>query len=393
MASLADPTKVGVPRSSLDLPSSQAAGAGMMLGWTSAVPRGVVERIGDSQVTWPRAFNVHPKLRTMLAKRQRASREGGIDWAFGELIALGSLLMEGVPVRLAGEDTRRATFAQRHAVLHDHDSGAEWTPLDFLTPDQPSLEIYDSLLSEYAALAFEYGYAVERPEGLTMWEAQFGDFANGAQPIIDEYVTSASQKWGQRSGLVMLLPHGMEGQGPDHSSARIERYMQMCAQDNMRVAQPSTPANYFHLLREQAYVRPRRPLIVFTPKQLLRLKAAASPVEEFTSGSFEPVLGEADSAVLAAGADRVLLCSGRVYYDLLAERTRRGETATAIVRLEQLYPLDGRALAEALAPFTGAELVWVQDEPANQGMWPYLALHLPAELAPKIGRASCRERV
>jgi len=379
-ASLADPTKVGVPRSSLDLPSSQAAGAGMMLGWTSAVPRGVVERIGDSQVAWPRAFNVHPKLRTMLTKRQRASREGGIDWAFGELIALGSLLMEGVPVRLAGEDTRRATFAQRHAVLHDHDSGAEWTPLDFLTPDQPSLEIYDSLLSEYAALAFEYGYAVERPEGLTMWEAQFGDFANGAQPIIDEYVTSASQKWGQRSGLVMLLPHGMEGQGPDHSSARIERYMQMCAQDNMRVAQPSTPANYFHLLREQAYVRPRRPLIVFTPKQLLRLKAAASPVEEFTSGSFEPVLGEADSAVLAAGADRVLLCSGRVYYDLLAERTRRGETATAIVRLEQLYPLDGRALAEALAPFTGAELVWVQDEPANQGMWPYLALHLPAEL-------------
>ena len=224
--------------------------------------------------------------------------------------------MEGVPIRMAGEDARRATFAQRHAVLHDHASGQEWTPLNFLTPDQAPLEIYDSLLSEYAALAFEYGYSVERPEGLTMWEAQFGDFANGAQSVIDEYVTSAAQKWGQRSGLVMLLPHGQEGQGPDHSSARIERYLQMCAQDNMLVAQPSTPASYFHLLREHTYRRPRRPLIVFTPKQLLRLKAACSPVEDFTSGTFQPVIGEVDDAVLAAAqdqeVDRVLLCSGRV---------------------------------------------------------------------------------
>ena len=292
--------------------------------------------------------------------------------------------MEGVPIRLAGEDARRATFAQRHAVLHDHTSGQEWTPLSFLTPDQAPLEIYDSLLSEYAALAFEYGYSVERPEGLTMWEAQFGDFANGAQSVIDEYVTSAAQKWGQRSGLVMLLPHGQEGQGPDHSSARIERYLQMCAQDNMLVAQPSTPASYFHLLREHTYTRPRRPLIVFTPKQLLRLKAACSPVEDFTSGTFQPVIGETDDAVLAAAqkqdVDRVLLCSGRVYYDLLAHRTKIGDTGTAIVRLEQLYPLDASAIAEALAPFSGAELVWVQDEPANQGMWPYLALNLPTDL-------------
>ena len=381
---LSDPTKVGVPLSSLEIPHSQRAGTGMMLGWTSAVPRDVVERIGDAQVAWPESFTVHPKLQTMLAKRREATREGGIDWGLGELIALGSLLMEGVPIRLAGEDARRATFAQRHAVLHDHTSGQEWTPLSFLTPDQAPLEIYDSLLSEYAALAFEYGYSVERPEGLTMWEAQFGDFANGAQSVIDEYVTSAAQKWGQRSGLVMLLPHGQEGQGPDHSSARIERYLQMCAQDNMLVAQPSTPASYFHLLREHTYTRPRRPLIVFTPKQLLRLKAACSPVEAFTSGTFQPVIGETDDAVLASaqkqGVDRVLLCSGRVYYDLLAHRTKTGDTSTAIVRLEQLYPLESSAIAEALAPFSGAELVWVQDEPANQGMWPYLALNLPTDL-------------
>jgi len=381
---LSDPTKVGVPLSSLEIPYSQRAGTGMMLGWTSAVPRDVVERIGDAQVAWPESFTVHPKLQAMLSKRREATREGGIDWGLGELIALGSLLMEGVPIRLAGEDARRATFAQRHAVLHDHTSGQEWTPLNFLTPDQAPLEIYDSLLSEYAALAFEYGYSVERPEGLTMWEAQFGDFANGAQSVIDEYVTSAAQKWGQRSGLVMLLPHGQEGQGPDHSSARIERYLQMCAQDNMLVAQPSTPASYFHLLREHTYTRPRRPLIVFTPKQLLRLKAACSPVEAFTSGTFQPVIGETDDAVLASaqkqGVDRVLLCSGRVYYDLLAHRTKTGDTRTAIVRLEQLYPLESSAIAEALAPFSGAELVWVQDEPANQGMWPYLALNLPTDL-------------
>ena len=381
---LSDPTKVGVPLSSLEIPYSQRAGTGMMLGWTSAVPRDVVERIGDAQVAWPESFTVHPKLQAMLSKRREATRQGGIDWGLGELIALGRLLMEGVPIRLAGEDARRATFAQRHAVLHDHTSGQEWTPLSFLTPDQAPLEIYDSLLSEYAALAFEYGYSVERPEGLTMWEAQFGDFANGAQSVIDEYVTSAAQKWGQRSGLVMLLPHGQEGQGPDHSSARIERYLQMCAQDNMLVAQPSTPASYFHLLREHTYTRPRRPLIVFTPKQLLRLKAACSPVEAFTSGTFQPVIGETDDAVLASaqkqGVDRVLLCSGRVYYDLLAHRTKTGDTRTAIVRLEQLYPLESSAIAEALAPFSGAELVWVQDEPANQGMWPYLALNLPTDL-------------
>ena len=378
---LSDPTKVGVPLSSLEIPHSQRAGTGMMLGWTSAVPRDVVERIGDAQVAWPESFTVHPKLQAMLAKRREATRKGGIDWGLGELIALGSLLMEGVPIRLAGEDARRATFAQRHAVLHDHVSGQEWTPLSFLTPDQAPLEIYDSLLSEYAALAFEYGYSVERPEGLTIWEAQFGDFANGAQSVIDEYVASAGQKWGQRSGLVMLLPHGQEGQGPDHSSARIERYLQMCAQGNMRVVMPSTPANHCHLLREHAYIRPRRPLIVLTPKQLLRLKAATSSVEDITSGSFRPVIGEVDERIATGeGVDRVLLCSGRVSYALAEERAERGDASTAIIRLEQLYPLPEAELADALAPYAGAELVFVQDEAANQGVWPWLALHAPASI-------------
>ena len=347
----------------------------------TAVAREVIERIGDAQVSVPEGFEVHSKLMNLLRKRQTMSRQGGIDWGFGELLAFGSLLMEGVPVHMSGEDVRRATFAQRHAVMHDQRNGSEWTPLDYLTPNQAKLSINDSLLSEYGAMAFEYGYSVERSEGLNIWEGQFGDFANGAQTVIDEYVSSAEQKWGQHSGLVLLLPHGLEGQGPDHSSARIERYLQLCAQDNMRVVQPSTPANHFHTLRDQARREPRRPLILISPKQMLRLKAAVSPVEDFINGSMQTVIGETDPEVLAAAAankvDRVLLCSGRIYWDLLAHRQHAEDKHTAIVRLEQLYPLDEPALLEALAPFAGAELVWVQDEPRNQGAWPWLALHLP----------------
>lgn len=347
----------------------------------TAVAREVIERIGDAQVSVPEGFEVHSKLMNLLRKRQSMSRQGGIDWGFGELLAFGSLLMEGVPVHMSGEDVRRATFAQRHAVMHDQRNGSEWTPLDYLTPNQAKLSIVDSLLSEYGAMAFEYGYSVERSEGLNIWEGQFGDFANGAQTVIDEYVSSAEQKWGQHSGLVLLLPHGLEGQGPDHSSARIERYLQLCAQDNMRVVQPSTPANHFHTLRDQARREPHRPLILISPKQMLRLKVAVSPVEDFISGGMQTVIGETDPEVLAAAAankvDRVLLCSGRIYWDLLAHRQHAEDKHTAIVRLEQLYPLDEPALLEALAPFAGAELVWVQDEPRNQGAWPWLALHLP----------------
>jgi 2-oxoglutarate decarboxylase len=221
-------------------------------------------------------------------------------------------------------------------------------------------------------MAFEYGYSVERPEALVLWEAQFGDFGNGAQTIVDEFISSSEQKWGQRSSVTLLLPHGYEGQGPDHSSARIERYLQLCAEENMTVATPSTPASYFHLLRQQAYRRPRRPLVVFTPKSMLRLRAATSPTAAFTAGTFEPVLG--DPTVV--GAAHVLLCTGKIYYDLLAERDRRGVTDTAVVRLEQLYPLDMDALRAELARHPDADLTWVQEEPANQGAWLFVAHHL-----------------
>ena len=370
----------------LERPESQREDAGTMVGWRTAVEPAVLERIGEAHINPPEGFTVHPKLAQLLSKRETMSREGGIDWGYGELLAFGSLLLEGTPVRLAGQDSRRGTFVQRHAVMHDRETGAEWTPLLYLSGDQAKFWIYDSSLSEYAALAFEYGYSVERPDALVLWEAQFGDFVNGAQTVIDEFISSAEQKWGQRSSVVLLLPHGYEGQGPDHSSARIERFLQMAAENNMVVAQPSTPASHFHMLRRQAYDRPRRPLIVFTPKQLLRLKAAASSVEDFTTGKFEPVIGDAEYAApaKAEAVDRVLLCSGRVYYDLLARRTKIGDERTAIVRVEQLYPVDGQGLRDAVAPFPNATLVWVQDEPENQGPWPFMAVHAPGELGREL---------
>jgi 2-oxoglutarate dehydrogenase E1 component len=301
------------------------------------------------------------------------SRTGDIDWGFGELLALGSLLLEGTPVRLVGQDSRRGTFVQRHAVMHDRSNGQEWLPLMNLSDNQARLWIYDSLLSEYAALAFEYGFSVERPDALVLWEAQFGDFVNGAQTVIDEFISSAEQKWNQRSGLVMLLPHGYEGQGPDHSSARIERFLQLAAENNMTIARPSTPASYFHLLRRQAYQRPRRPLVVFSPKAMLRLKGASSDVTDFTSGRFEPVLG--DSGVSDPSAvTRILLHAGKIHYDLKSERETRGATHVALVRLEQFYPLPAEQLRTELAKYPNAEVVWVQDEPENQGAWPFIAV-------------------
>ena len=357
----------------LEVPESQREDAGTMVGWSTAVPESVLTRIGEAHLSPPEGFAVHPKLAQLLERRATASQAGGIDWGFGELLAFGSLVIEGTPVRLAGQDSRRGTFVQRHSVLHDHRTGAEWTPLSYLSADQAKFMVYDSSLSEFAAVGFEYGYSVERPDALVLWEAQFGDFTNGAQTIVDEFLSASEQKWGQRSSVVLLLPHGYEHQGPDHSSARIERFLQLCAENNMTVAQPSTPANYFHLLRRQAYDRPRKPLIVFTPKQLLRLRAATSSVEDFTTGTFRTAIGD---TVDPGKVDRVLMCSGRVYYDLLAARTKGEHGAderTAIVRLEQLYPLDSDTLREVIAPYDGAELVWVQDEPANQGVWPYLA--------------------
>ncbi|MGQ7295107.1 multifunctional oxoglutarate decarboxylase/oxoglutarate dehydrogenase thiamine pyrophosphate-binding subunit/dihydrolipoyllysine-residue succinyltransferase subunit [Quadrisphaera sp. KR29] len=357
----------------------------------TAVDVQLVQAIGAAHTELPEGFTVHPKLRPMLDKRAQMTREGGVDWAMGELMAIGSLLSEGTGVRLAGQDSRRGTFAQRHAVLIDRVTGDEWTPLQKFATGDARFWVYDSLLSEYAAMGFEYGYSVERPDALVMWEAQFGDFAGGAQTIIDEFISSSQQKWSQRSSVVLLLPHGYEGQGPDHSSARIERFLQLCAEENMTVAMPSTPASHFHLLRRQAYARPRRPLVVFTPKSMLRLKAASSPVSAFTEGGFQTVLGDDPSAVDASSVDRVLLCSGKVAYDLLAERERRGDRRTAVVRLEQLYPLDARGLGEVLSAFpTSAELVWVQEEPANQGAWPFLGYALAEVLADRSVRRVSR---
>lgn len=361
----------------LELPSSQHEDAGVLVGWQTAVAEKMLERIGQAYTRAPEGFTVHPKLQKLLEKREQMSREGGIDWGFGELLAFGTLLMEGVPVRMTGQDCRRGTFTQRQATLHDTKTGAEWTPLQYLTEDQAKLWMYDSSLSEYAVMAFEYGYSVERPDALVLWEAQFGDFANGAQTVVDEFVSSSEQKWGQRSSVVLLLPHGYEGQGPDHSSGRIERYLQLCAENNMTVAQPSTPASHFHLLRRQAYARPRKPLVVFSPKQLLRLKAAASAVEDFTTGTFKPVLenvGELEDVT------RVLLCSGRIYYDLAAQRDKRGDKNTAIIRVEQLYPLPEEEIKAELAKYPNAEVIWVQDEPANQGAWWYMAMNLKPKL-------------
>lgn len=377
-----DPTLAGTDvegHTGLEPPIAQASDQTTRSATDTAVPAEELQHIGDAFVNMPEGFTVHPKLKQAMEKRAQSVRDGGVDWATGELLAFGTLLKEGTPVRLAGQDSRRGTFVQRHAVLIDKVTAEEWTPLLYLGEGQARFWVYDSLLSEYAAMGFEYGYSVERPDALVLWEAQFGDFANGAQTIIDEFISSSEQKWGQRSSVVLLLPHGYEGQGPDHSSARIERFLAMCAEDNMTVAYPSTPASYFHLLRRQAYARPRRPLVVFTPKSMLRLKAAASAVDDFTTGTFRPVLP--DPAQLDANAvTRVLLASGKVVYDLEAAREKAGDQATAIVRVEQLAPLPAHDIAHELRKYPNADVFWVQDEPRNQGAWPFMALNLPQAL-------------
>ena len=363
----------------LEQPESQHEDAGVMVGWQTAVPADVLAKIGAAHTRPPAGFTVHPKLASLLTKREQMSRDGGIDWGFGEILAFGSLLLEGTPVRLTGQDSRRGTFASRHAVLHDRETGAEWTPLAFLSREQAKFWVYDSALTEYAGLGFEYGYSIERPDALVLWEAQFGDFANGAQSVIDEYISAADQKWGQQSSVVLLLPHGYEGQGPDHSSARMERYLQMCAQDNMTVARPSTPASYFHLLRRQAYARPRKPLVVFTPKAMLRLRGATSQVEDFLTGRFEPVLDD-DRGLDKADVKRVLLHAGKIHWDLRAELDKNPNPAVALVRLEQFYPAPIDQLNAIVDGYPNAELVWVQDEPENQGAWPFISLEVTKHL-------------
>jgi len=336
----------------------------------TSVDEATLRKIIATQSAVPEGFTPHVKLAPQLAKRVEMLDEGTVDWSTGELLAMGSLLLEGHPIRLAGQDVKRGTFSNRHAVVVDQNNGSDWTPLRSLISDENQFFVFDSLLSEYAAMGFEYGYSVERENALVMWEAQFGDFANGAQTIIDEFISSALQKWGERSSLVLLLPHGYEGQGPDHSSGRIERYLALCAELNMTVAQPSSPASYFHLLRWHMKNPARRPLIVFEPKSMLRLKAAASGMQDFTTGTFKPLID--DPTVV--NATRVIFCSGKVYHDLVAERTKLGESSTAIIRLEQLYPFPAAEFAAVSAKHPNANLLWVQDEPANQGPWPFVAL-------------------
>jgi multifunctional 2-oxoglutarate metabolism enzyme len=362
----------------------------------TGAPRAMLDRVARSAVAVPEDFIIHPKLLRQFGQRAEMFAGGEVDWALGETLAFGTLVLQGVDVRLAGQDTRRGTFSQRHAVLVDHVTGEEWVPLAHLPGDAiGTFDVHDSLLSEYAALGFEYGYSVERPDALVAWEAQFGDFANGAQIIIDNFLVSAEDKWGQHSGLVLLLPHGYEGQGPEHSSARLERFLTLSAKSNMRVTQPTTAAQYFHLLRSQVRGAGRRPLVVMTPKSLLRNRWARSPLRELETGSFSEVVDDpatadagaspAQGAVAATDVTRVLLCSGKVAFAAMErrEQLRAGKSGlpvpevdpstVAVIRVEQLYPWPDVSLAGALARYPAAsEVVWLQEEPENMGAWAFV---------------------
>ncbi len=343
----------------------------------TAISREVMERIASAYVTFPEGFAVHPKVLPQLQRRSDSILNGPIDWATGEALAFGSLLIEGRTVRLTGQDSRRGTFSQRFAAVIDRGTNEEFIPLKYLAERQGSFHIYDSLLSEYAVMGFEYGYSVAAPQALVLWEAQFGDFANGAQTIADEFISSGTAKWTQKSGVVLLLPHGYEGQGPDHSSARIERWLQLCAEDALAVCQPSTSASYFHLLRQHTYVNWHRPLVILTPKSMLRSKAASSMPEDFVTGRWQPAIDDRTTTDSAA-VRRVLLCSGKIRWELEAERERRGLVGqVAIVPLERLYPLPTEALVGALRDYpASADVRFVQDEPLNQGPWPFLTINL-----------------
>ena len=375
-------------------PAAPAPSGGAVAEIETGVPRETLSRIGRALTTVPQGFRLNPKMVQQLARRAKmAEGSAPLDWGTAEALAFGSLLLEGTPIRISGQDSSRGTFSQRHAMLHDTISGEAWVPLATLDPKQAPFEACDSPLSEFAVLGFEYGYSVEWPQALVMWEAQFGDFANGAQVIIDQFIASAEDKWRQKTRMGMLLPHGSEGQGPEHSSARIERYLQLCADDNMDVVNATTPAQYFHLLRRQMRQAAARPFILFSPKSLLRLPAASSAIEALTSGGFHAVLDDPEVRDRAA-VDRILFCSGKVYYDLRGEREKRQDERTAIVRLEQLYPFPAESLRAAVAAYPNArDAAWVQEEPRNMGAWSFVrersADFLPAGMNLRyVGRAA-----
>ena len=347
--------------------------------WTdeadTSVPMTELKRLSERITTVPGNFKVHPLVEKVVSDRRTMGKgEMNLDWGMGEHLAYASLVASGYAVRITGQDAGRGTFTHRHAVLHDQnrekwDSGT-YVPLENISPDQAPFEVIDSVLSEEAVLGFEYGYSTAEPNSMVIWEGQFGDFVNGAQVVIDQFISSGEVKWGRQSGLVMLLPHGYEGQGPEHSSARPERFLQLCADMNMQVVQPTTAAQIFHVLRRQM-IRPfRKPLVVLTPKSLLRNKDAGSPIDAFSKGAFQTVIGEVDKAIDVKKVTRVLACSGKVYYELVNARRDRKMSNVAIIRVEQLYPFPHKAFAAEMKKFSSAtEVVWVQDEPQNQGYW------------------------
>jgi 2-oxoglutarate dehydrogenase E1 component len=336
----------------------------------TSLPRERIQQIAERMLVVPEGFELHPRVAKIWGERRKmASGDQMADWGFAENLAYATLLEAGYPVRLSGQDSRRGTFFHRHAVIHNQHNGESYTPLQNLSPDQANFVVIDSILSEEAVLGYEYGYATAEPNALTLWEAQFGDFANGAQVVIDQFITSAGTKWGLACGLVMLLPHGLEGQGAEHSSARIERFLQLSAEQNIQVCVPTTPAQMLHLLRRQMLRSYRRPLVVMTPKSLLRHRLATSTLDELAGGRFHPVIGETD-ALDPADVERVVMCSGKVYYDLLEARRARGLSNVAIVRMEQLYPFPKEDFIATLVPFVAAEqIIWCQEEPQNQGAW------------------------
>jgi 2-oxoglutarate dehydrogenase E1 component len=349
----------------------------------TAIGRDLIEQVVAGIIRFPDTFTVHPKLNGFNDKRRDAlAKNGNIDWAFAEALAFGSLVLEGTPVRLSGQDSGRGTFSQRHLAFYDYETGEKYIPLRHLSPTQAKFDVFDSSLSEYGVLGFEFGYSLADPQSLVLWEAQFGDFSNGAQIMIDQFITCSESKWGVTSGLVMLLPHGYEGQGPEHSSARIERYLELAACDNMRVANCTTPAQYFHILRRQIKDSQRKPLVIFTPKSLLR--TAFSSFDEITNGEFREII---EDTVSPAAVKRIVFCSGKVYYDLLAARTKQAANHVALIRVEQIYPFAYDQIRDAVQRYSpDADLVWVQEEPRNMGPWRFVSSRFPRPIR-YIGRA------
>ncbi|MBV9489586.1 MAG: 2-oxoglutarate dehydrogenase E1 component, partial [Verrucomicrobia bacterium] len=340
----------------------------------TGVPKEELDLVVDRITQVPEGFKVQPQIRKMLLERRRkVHADGGpYDWAFGEALAFGTLLAEGIPIRLSGQDSRRGTFSQRHSVLYDVDTQERYTPLSHIKPGQPRFCVYNSMLSEAAVLGFDYGYSIDYPDMLCMWEAQFGDFANGAQVVIDQFIVSSESKWQRPAGIVLLLPHGYEGQGPEHSSARLERFLQLCAEDNIQVCYPTTPAQYFHVLRRQVKRDFRKPLVLMTPKSLLRHDRAVSRIDDFIDTEFRTVLGPTMPGE-AKEVKRVIFCSGKVYYDLLKYQEANNRRDAALIRVEQLYPLGVQAIEQAIGPLRdAARWIWCQEEPRNMGAWTYI---------------------